>query len=263
MNRRYLAFVLILNAIVSLAVALSVAWFFEARRPDLEELAAIYTPRAEPVLAAPLSTPVPTTATNAPTAAVPTVEATTPATEEVYVVQPGDTLLAIANRYGITIDDILRANNLTNPDFVFAGQRLVIPVLGSAGRAAPATAAEPVIQGVQIAAISNPGDLINEAVLVVNESDTPYSLQGWRIQREGGVSYTFAGDTPLFPGGSVRVHSAAGSDTSVDLVLGVDRTRVGKRRDRAVDQRPGRYRQRLSGALDAIVIAAWMQGSRY
>jgi len=221
MNRRYLAFVLILNAIVSLVVALIVAWFFEARRPDLEELAAIYTPRPEPVLAAPVATPMPAPTTDVPTETVPTAEAATPATEEVYVVQPGDMLLAIATRYGITVDDILRANNLTNPDFVFAGQRLVIPVLGSAGRVAPTVAAEPVIQGVQIATVSNPGDLINEAVLVVNESDTPYSLQGWRVQREGGVSYTFAGDTPLFPGGSVRVHSAAGGSTSVDFYWGL------------------------------------------
>lgn len=226
MNRRQLAFVLILNAIVSLVVALGVAWLFEARRPDLEELAAIYTPRPEAVLAAPATTPTPVIVADAPTpapadASAPTPDAAQPAAEEVYVVQPGDTLLAIATRYGILVDDILNANNLSNPDFVFAGQRLVIPVLGSASRVAPTAAVEPVIQGVQIATIINPGDLINEAVLVVNESDTPFSLQGWRIQREGGVSYTFAGDTPLFPGGSVRVHSAAGSNTSVDLYWGL------------------------------------------
>jgi LysM repeat protein len=222
MNRRYLAFVLILNAIISLVIALIVGWFFESRRPDPEELAAIYTPRPEPVLAAPVTTPVPAGTADAPTETAPPTEAvTTPAAEEVYVVQPGDTMLAIATRYNLTVDDILNANNLTNPDFVFAGQRLVIPVLGSAGRVAPTAAAEPVIQGVQIAAVSNPGDLINEVVLVVNESDTPYSLQGWRVQREGGASYTFAGDTPLFPGGSVRVHSAAGGNTSVDLYWGL------------------------------------------
>ena len=217
---------LILNAIVRLVVALGVAWLFEARRPDLEELAAIYTPRPEAVLAAPATTPTPVIVADTPTSApadasAPTPDAAQPDAEEVYVVQPGDTLLAIATRYGILVDDILRANNLNNPDFVFAGQRLVIPVLGSASRAAPTAAVEPVIQGVQIAAVINPGDLINEAVLVVNESDTPFSLQGWRVQREGGVSYTFAGDTPLFPGGSVRVHSAAGSNTSVDLYWGL------------------------------------------
>jgi LysM repeat protein len=232
MNRRQLAFVLILNAIVSLVVALAVAWFFETRRPDLEELAAIYTPRPEAVLAATapggLPTPAPAVAaeTSTPTpadaaAATPADADAEPPAEEVYVVQPGDTLLAIATRYGITVDDILRANNLNNPDFVFAGQRLVIPVLGSAARAAPTAATEPEIQGVQIAAVLNAGDLINEAVLVVNESDTPFNLQGWRVQREGGVGYTFAGDTPLFPGGSVRVHSAAGANTSVDVYWGL------------------------------------------
>ena len=45
------------------------------------------------------------------------------------------------------------------------------------------------------------------------------SLQGWTLTREGGPSYAF-GDVPLFPGGSVRVHSANGSDTSIDLFWG-------------------------------------------
>jgi LysM repeat protein len=45
----------------------------------------------------------------------------------VYIVQPGDTLQIIAARYGTTWQAIAVANNLPNPNYVFVGQRLVIP----------------------------------------------------------------------------------------------------------------------------------------
>ncbi len=48
-------------------------------------------------------------------------------TDEVYVVQPGDTLFAIALRFGLTASEIAAANNLSNPNLIFVGQRLVIP----------------------------------------------------------------------------------------------------------------------------------------
>ncbi|MCX7624022.1 MAG: LysM peptidoglycan-binding domain-containing protein [Thermomicrobium sp.] len=45
----------------------------------------------------------------------------------VYVVQPGDTLSAIARRSGVTVADLVAANGLTDPDRIFPGQTLVIP----------------------------------------------------------------------------------------------------------------------------------------
>ena len=41
MNRRQLALIIILNAIISLAIAIAVVWVVEARKPDPEELAAL------------------------------------------------------------------------------------------------------------------------------------------------------------------------------------------------------------------------------
>lgn len=231
MNRRHLAFLVLINAVVSLVIALGVVWAFEARRPDPEELAAIYTPRPEPILAASATQPsasaaqpTPLASTTESPAAATVQTSTAPAetdasdAEEIYIVQPGDTLLVVATRYNITVDDILRANNLTNPDFVFSGQRLVIPVqgAGSGNSQESASAAEPVVQGVVVAAVSGAGDLANEQVVVVNESDSAFSLQGWRLEREGGPVYTF-GNAPLFPGGSLRVRSGSGTDTTVDL----------------------------------------------
>lgn len=45
-----------------------------------------------------------------------------------YVVQPGDTLYSISRRYGISPDTVARANNLDNPDYIYAGQCLTLTI---------------------------------------------------------------------------------------------------------------------------------------
>ncbi|MCR4431618.1 MAG: BsuPI-related putative proteinase inhibitor [Tepidanaerobacteraceae bacterium] len=49
-----------------------------------------------------------------------------------YVVRSGDTLFAIAERHGTTVEAIMSANNLADPDIIFVGQVLLIPVEGPA-----------------------------------------------------------------------------------------------------------------------------------
>jgi len=44
-----------------------------------------------------------------------------------YTVQMGDTLTSIAGRYHVTVQDIMRANNLYSADFIQQGQILIIP----------------------------------------------------------------------------------------------------------------------------------------
>lgn len=44
-----------------------------------------------------------------------------------YVVQRGDTLYRIALNHGLTTEQLARANNIVNPDVIYAGQTLVIP----------------------------------------------------------------------------------------------------------------------------------------
>jgi LysM repeat protein len=52
--------------------------------------------------------------------------------DTVYVVKPGETLSQIANRMGVSVQAIVAANGLSNPNLIWAGQRLVIPVPGTA-----------------------------------------------------------------------------------------------------------------------------------
>lgn len=44
-----------------------------------------------------------------------------------YVVKSGDTLWAIANRYGVTVQAIASANKITNVNLIYVGQILIIP----------------------------------------------------------------------------------------------------------------------------------------
>jgi LysM repeat protein len=44
-----------------------------------------------------------------------------------YIVQPGDTLSAIAWRFGTTVWIIAQANGIWNPNLIYVGQRIYIP----------------------------------------------------------------------------------------------------------------------------------------
>jgi hypothetical protein len=59
---------------------------------------------------------------------LPTVEVT-PA-PFIYVVQPGDHLVNIANLYGVDIQDVMTLNGITNPNRISVGEQLLIPGYG-------------------------------------------------------------------------------------------------------------------------------------
>lgn len=48
-----------------------------------------------------------------------------------YKVKKGDTLSGIASRYGTTVSALAKANNIKNPNLIYAGNTLTIP--GSSG----------------------------------------------------------------------------------------------------------------------------------
>jgi len=47
----------------------------------------------------------------------------------IYIVQPGDSLSSIAARFNVSLNDLMTANNIENPNQLAAGQQLVIPGL--------------------------------------------------------------------------------------------------------------------------------------
>lgn len=217
MNRRQLAFVIILNALISLTIAVTVVWVVEQRRLDVELLAALETPNAAPI---PTFTSMPVTERPREEIAPPTPTVETAGEDEVYIVQSGDMLSAIAARFGVSMQAIMDANNLTNPDFVFVGQRLVIPRGGPSSASPPAThtpaAAQTGGTGLRIASFIDAGALAGEGVRIANDSDLIVNLQGWRLEKENGPAYQFGG-VSLFPGAGVTLYTGTGVDTSVAL----------------------------------------------
>lgn len=65
----------------------------------------------------PMPTPLPSVAPTAPP----------PPPQETYVVQEGDTLAAIAQRFGTTVSALQAANDIDDPDQIVIGQVFVIP----------------------------------------------------------------------------------------------------------------------------------------
>lgn len=63
----------------------------------------------------------------APSPAAPVPGPTPAPTPQAYVVQPGDTLSEIAERFGTTVRALVRANDIDDPDRIHPGQELVIP----------------------------------------------------------------------------------------------------------------------------------------
>ncbi len=75
------------------------------------------------------------------TAVTPTaVVAQNEPTETTYVVQPGDSLSVIAKRFGVSMATIMARNGLSNANFVYIGQQLIIPVAVPATTTVTATA---------------------------------------------------------------------------------------------------------------------------
>ncbi len=48
-------------------------------------------------------------------------------TERTHIVQRGETLQVIAQRYGFSWQTLARANNIVNPNLIYAGQALIVP----------------------------------------------------------------------------------------------------------------------------------------
>jgi len=161
----------------------------------------------------PLPTPLPT-ATPAPSP--------TPRPPLPYTVQPGDTLSAIAARFGVPLDALLRANGLHAESILYPGQTLWIPAeplaLPPTSAPTPTPASAPSGIRLRILAVKSPGDASAEALVLGNEGAT-LSLAGWRIRDEEGNTFTFPALT-LWAGGSVTVHTRAGANTATDLYWG-------------------------------------------
>ena len=224
---------LFLNVVVSAVVVLSILFWWSNRDGNgavATDTAAVATlpggALPTPIIAAPPSGTIPPTAPAAPAAGEPVV----------HTVQAGETLNMISQQYDVSIDDIMAANGLSDPNIINAGQSLTIPVGGLAEPTAAPTEApaafpspiptEPaaVVGGagaITITGILDPGLLETEAVQFVNNGATEQLMQGWKVRDEDNNVYTCGGVSICGEGAGILLHTRAGDDTFSDLHWGL------------------------------------------
>lgn len=97
-------------------------------------------------------------------------------------VKYGDTVSELAEQYGTTTDAIVQANNLRDPNFILAGQNLVIPAKGQSVQAA--------YQAQTIESTGSSSSSESEVSTVgTGESSAEASARAWIVQRESGGDY--------------------------------------------------------------------------
>ena len=120
----------------------------------------------------------------------PSAQATIPRT---YRVQPGDTLRSIAARFGVTVADLVEANDIADPDVISVGQVLIIPEGGppATPTSAPAATQTPSVSGP--ARVVTKGDASRREVALTFDagSDTGYTAAILDTLRENGITASF------------------------------------------------------------------------
>lgn len=97
-------------------------------------------------------------------------------------VKYGDTVSELAEQYGTTTDAIVQANNLRDPNFILAGQNLVIPAQGQSVQA--------VSQAQTVESTGSPSTSESDVSEVgTGESSAEASARAWIVQRESGGDY--------------------------------------------------------------------------
>lgn len=159
-----------------------------------------------------------------------------------HIVQSGEYFGVIAERYEVSVDDLLCQNNLTQNDYIYPGDVLIIPgpegcdfepptetpiitdtpTLTATPEDTPTATLIPTVTlrptaesaQVKISNVLSPGDVTDEEVILTNEGGL-VDLQGWTLSdREGDNIFTFS-DYRLFPGGSVSVRTRKGDNTPI------------------------------------------------
>lgn len=220
-----LPFILI-NIFVSAAVVMLILNWWD----DRQEVAEV--PAGTPMLTATLPVQPNFMATPGPTLTVEPTEGPL-----VYVVQAGDMLANISLRFDVPMEDIVAANNLFDPNSLYVGQELIIPI-GGLPTATPVPTdtpvssepptpipTEPAAEGevnIQVNEVVAPGQLTDEAVSIINLGTRPVALQGWQLLDEQGHIYTFGQVTLFGEGAAILVHTETGQNGPSNLYWGLE-----------------------------------------
>ena len=158
-----------------------------------------------------------------------------------YEVLADDTLGEIAERYDLTIADIIAINQLEDPNRLEVGQIILIPATpgpdilaiveptntsapleenpGAEGTPVETEVAAQEAARVIIRNVFGVGDLTTERVFLQRTGDGELDLSGWELRDEDGNVFAFPA-LRMFEDGAVHVWTTSGAQTVVDLYWG-------------------------------------------
>jgi LysM repeat protein len=156
----------------------------------------------------------------------------TQAVEE-YQVTANDTLGEIADKYGLTVEEIMQFNQLKDPNALSVGMVIYIPVtpefvpsdtpIPSPTRLPQTTGSPPAVVNdahVVINSVIGVGDLTSERVFLSRKGSGVLILDGWKLKDQNGNEFVFP-NLELFEGGAVNVWTTVGTPNVVDLYWGL------------------------------------------
>ncbi|MGB9871571.1 MAG: LysM peptidoglycan-binding domain-containing protein [Anaerolineae bacterium] len=169
------------------------------------------------------------------------------ATGALHAVQPGETLLHVAFRYGVSFWDLLKANWTDRPPVALAGQWLLVPGARPTGMPSP-------FRKIDVSPIpARQGDTLT----VIVHTEKPVALEGRLFDRavpfaeENGVYYAYVGVHAFTEPGLYEMTLTATADGETATVAVAVRVEDGGYGYERIDVPPSR-----AGLLDARVIAA-------
>lgn len=142
--------------------------------------------------------------------------------DSTYTVQPGDSLSALSQQFNVSVSALEQANNLSQPDFIWAGQQLTIPggACGASAASAVSDASYVDSSTVQQILIQQANDLGVDPALV---EALAWQESGWQMitAADGGI-----GVMQLMPG-TVDWLSQSFFDRPIDPYDVTDNIRAG------------------------------------
>jgi LysM repeat protein len=162
--------------------------------------------------------PTPTPTVLQPTATPTVAPPTATPTPAFYVIQPGDTLSVIAERFGVPLEELQKANNIDDPNVIRVNQKLIIPGPTPVVTATlpptvtPTPNIPPQLEIVDVIGRGAPG---TETVIIVNRGRAVLLTQ-WTLRDAQSNAFVFP-NIYLGEGAELRVHTGSGENTPQHL----------------------------------------------
>jgi LysM repeat protein len=230
-----LFFYLMLNVVVSACTVLVVLFIWERR---FAPVAPVILPTEGPSAQARVGSLSGTPGIGTPQPIAQGTQTPTPGEDllknvEEYQVQFGDTLGLIAEKYDVQIEDLLRVNQINDPNSLSVGMVIYVPLPPDkiptdtpTLTTTPNLALTVTLSGslpeakVVINSVIGAGDLASERVFLTRTGFGELDLTGWQLRDQNGNVFTFP-QLVLFESGAVNVWTTTGTPTVVDLYWGL------------------------------------------